>query len=206
MKRVPVLPTVVVALAVAAMIALGLWQLLDRRPEKLAYLRQLAANPARPPIVFPTVPDDSLLFRRTEATCLQPVAARLAGAGAAGFRAIVECRTGAEGPGLAVQLGTTRDPAYRIRWGGGIVTGYISHAPDSRALIAGLWDRTPRRLMLVVDRPPPGLARNAPPDLSAVPNNHLAYAGQWFFFALVAAVIYALALRHRMTSQAAGGS
>jgi surfeit locus 1 family protein len=30
-----------------------------------------------------------------------------------------------------------------------------------------------------------------------VPNNHLAYAVQWFLFAGVAAVIYALALRRR---------
>jgi surfeit locus 1 family protein len=30
-----------------------------------------------------------------------------------------------------------------------------------------------------------------------VPNNHLLYAIQWFFFALAAAVIYVLALRRR---------
>jgi surfeit locus 1 family protein len=28
-------------------------------------------------------------------------------------------------------------------------------------------------------------------------NNHLLYAGQWFFFALAAAVIYVLALRRK---------
>ena len=32
-RRIPVVPTIVVALAVAAMIALGLWQLLDRLPK-----------------------------------------------------------------------------------------------------------------------------------------------------------------------------
>ena len=40
--------------------------------------------------------------------------------------------------------------------------------------------------MLVADTPPAGLAANGTPDLGAVPNNHLAYAGQWFFFAAVA--------------------
>jgi len=35
-RRFPVLPTLLVALAVAAMIALGLWQLLDRLPKKEA--------------------------------------------------------------------------------------------------------------------------------------------------------------------------
>jgi len=31
-----------------------------------------------------------------------------------------------------------------------------------------------------------------------VPNNHLAYAVQWFLFALVAGVIYVIALRRRL--------
>ena len=51
--------------------------------------------------------------------------------------------------------------------------------------------------MLVADAPPPGLTANAPPDLSAVPNNHLAYGVQWFLFAGIAATIYGLALRRR---------
>ena len=37
----------------------------------------------------------------------------------------------------------------------------------------------------------------AAPDPGDLPNNHLAYAGQWFLFALAAAVIYVLALRRR---------
>ena len=45
-----------------------------------------------------------------------------------------------------------------------------------------------------------GLAPNPGPDLSAIPNNHLAYAGQWFFFAAVAGIIYTLAVRRRITS------
>lgn len=95
MKRIPVVSTIVVVIAVAAMIALGLWQLLDRAPKKDAYIAQLAANPARPPIAFPDLPDETLLFRRASGLCVEPVAQRLAGAGAAGFRLIVECRTGA---------------------------------------------------------------------------------------------------------------
>ena len=192
MRRVPLLPTLLVGLAVAAMIALGLWQLLIRLPEKEAFLAQLAANPAKPPVAFPAVTDDRLLFRRTTAMCPQPVTIRLAGAGAVGFRAIAECRAG-----LVVQLGTTHDPDARIAWSGGMVTGYIAHAPDARPLIASLFDHTPARMMLVAGEAPPGLARNAPPDLAAVPNNHLAYAVQWFFFAAIATVIYLLALRRR---------
>ena len=194
----PLLPTIIVALAVATMIGLGLWQLLDRRPKKLAYIAQLSANPSKPPVAFPRLPDDSLLFRRTRGLCVEPTGIRTQGAGSRGFRLIAECRTGgAEGPGMAVQLGTTRDPNLKLDWPGGEVTGYISHAPDQRSALASLFDRTPQRMMLVGDRPPAGLTANPPPDVSAVPNPHLSYAFQWFFFALSAAVIYVLALRRR---------
>ena len=197
MRRIPIVATIVVTIAVAAMIALGLWQLLDRAPKKEAYLAQLAANPARPPIAFPAVPDQSLLFRRASGRCVEPVAQRLAGAGAAGFRLIVECRTGAAGQGMIVQLGTTPDPGFKGRWAGGPVSGFISHAPDSRSLIGSLFDHSPQRLMLVADTPALGLGANGRPDLSSVPNNHLSYAVQWFFFAAIAAVIYVLAVRRR---------
>jgi surfeit locus 1 family protein len=192
MTRVPVVATLFVVAAIAAMIALGVWQLADRLPRKEAFLAQLAANPARPSIAFPRAADDTLLFRRATATCRAPVALRRAGAGARGFRVIATCADG-----MQVQLGTTRDPVGAVAWGGGAVAGYVSHAPDARPLIAGLFDRTPGALMLVAEAPPAGLARNTPPDLSSVPNNHLAYGVQWFLFAAVAAVIYVLALRRR---------
>lgn len=192
MTRVPVIPTVLVTLAVTAMVALGFWQLLDRLPQKEAFLAQLAANPAKAPIAFPTTPDDTLLFRRTVATCPPPVTTKLAGAGASGYRVIARCASG-----IQVQLGTTRNPNARTAWNGGPVAGYISHAPSALSLIGSLFDHTPQQMLLVADTPPPGLAPNARPDIGSVPNNHLAYAGQWFFFAAVAAIIYTLALRRR---------
>ncbi len=195
MRRIPVLPTILVALVVAAMIGLGLWQLLDRRPAKLAFIAQLDGNPAKPPVAFPRFTDDTLLFRRSSGYCLPPVAITLAGAGSAGYRAIAACRTGAEGPGMIVQLGTTRDPKARPGWRGGPVSGFISHAPDSRPALATLFRHEPQRMMLVADRPLPGLSPNPAPDVGAVPNNHLAYAVQWFIFAALATIIYALALR-----------
>ena len=198
LPRFPLIPTAIVALAIAAMIGLGVWQLAIRLPQKEALLAQLAANPSRPEIAFPKFPDDSLLFRKADGFCLEPVSSRLTGAGNAGFRFIVECRTGGlEGPGMLVQLGTTRDPLAKPAWKGGRVSGRISHAPDSRSLLASLFDRTPKRLMLIADTPAAGLTANATPDISSVPNNHLAYGVQWFLFALVAAVIYLLALRWR---------
>lgn len=199
MRRAPLIPSLIVVAAVAAMIALGLWQLLDRLPQKEVYLAQLAANPSRPAIAFPSTPDDRLLFRRAVLTCAPPVSIRREGAGKAGYRLIATCAGGSQ-----VQLGTTRDFKAEVEWRGGAVSGYISHAPDRRPLIAGLFDRSPVPLMLVADTPPVGLSRNAPPDLSAVPNNHLAYAVQWFLFAGVATIVYLLALRIR--SQESGRS
>jgi len=191
-RRVPLLPTVVVTMAVAAMLALGLWQLLDRRPAKLAFLAQLRENPVRPPVAFPRLPDERLLFRRSVLACRAPVAIRRAGAGASGYRLIGTCRGGE-----AVQLGTTRDLHATPVWPGGTTRGYLSHVPDGRSLIGALFDRTPPSMMLVADPPVAGLSPNPQADPEKIPNNHLAYAGQWFFFAAVAAVIYVLALRRR---------
>lgn len=195
MRRAPVVPTILVALAVAVMIALGLWQLLDRRPKKLAFLAEIAANPGKPPVRFPIIPDDTLLYRRSVLTCRSPVDVSLRGAGAAGFRAIARCAGGA-----TVQLGTTRDPAARPVWSGGVVTGLIVHQPDDRPILAA--DSRPVPLMLAADRPLAGLSPNPPPNPDAIANNHLAYAVQWFFFAAVALVFYALALRRRAVAPA----
>lgn len=198
MKRLPIFSTALVTLAVAAMIALGLWQLLIRLPEKQAYIARLAANPAKPAIPFPRAPDDALLFRRTSADCLPPVSISRTGAGAAGFRLIATCGASAGATGVKVQLGTTRDPGFQPDWRGGRVSGWISHAPEGRPLIAALANPAPAGMLLVADTPAAGLNANERPDVSLIPNNHLAYAWQWFFFAGVAVVIYALAVRKRM--------
>jgi len=202
MKRFPVVATILVGLAIAAMIGLGIWQL-QRKGQKEALIAQLEANRSLPPIAFPRIPvDDTLLFRRASAFCLQAVSYTMEGgrnaAGQHGWRRIAQCRTGAEGPGLTVQIGVARTPDAKPAWGGGEVSGYITHAPDHRPMIAGLFSHAPKTLMLVADPPAAGLDANPKPDLSAVPNNHLAYAVQWFLFALVAGVIYAIALRRRL--------
>ncbi|MDQ2764848.1 MAG: SURF1 family protein, partial [Pseudomonadota bacterium] len=71
MKHVPVVATIIVALAIAAMIGLGIWQL-QRRSEKEALLRQYAANIVLPGIAFPSIPvNDALLFRKASGICLE---------------------------------------------------------------------------------------------------------------------------------------
>lgn len=197
MTRLPIVPTLVVTLAVAAMIALGLWQMFDRLPQKEAFLAQLAANPAKPALSFPRTDDERLLFRRATGECVRVESQQLVGAGTAGFRVIATCVRGGGGATMPVQLGTTRDPGFRTDWAGGTVTGYLSHAPSSQSLIGSLFHHQATPLMLVADTPPAGLARNGAPDLGTVPNNHFAYAWQWFFFAAIATVIYLIALRRR---------
>ncbi|MEI9850354.1 MAG: SURF1 family protein [Sphingomonas sp.] len=201
MPRLPFVPTIIVALAVAAMIGLGLWQL-DRRAEKARALATYATNLGKPAMAFPRYPvGDMNLFRRAGAHCLQVTGWTRQGgrsaSGANGWRQLARCRTGAEGPVLTVDMGVTPDPGFRPQWRGGEVTGTITYAPDHRPLLAGLFESAPRTLMLVSDTAAPGLTPSARPELSSVPNNHLAYAVQWFLFAGVAAVIYLLALLWR---------
>lgn len=202
MSRLPVIPTIVVALATAAMIALGVWQL-RRADEKAVVLVTLATNQSRPPIAFPSIPiGDDLLFRRASAFCLSvtdwTTQSGRDATSKSGWRKIARCRTGAEGPGFLVQMGIGSDPSANPAWRGGKVAGYITHAPNADPLIVSmLGGGGPKSLMLIADAPLPGLRANAGPDLSAVPNNHLAYAVQWFIFAGIALIIYAVALRRR---------
>lgn len=191
MRRLPLIPTLLVAAAVAVMIGLGVWQL--RRAEwKEVLLARYAANRGLPPVAFPKVPtpaDEQLLFRRASGYCLRPVSwtARSGRnrAGDAGWRHIVLCGSGAEGPGIAVDLGWSNKSDTPEGYPGGPVRGVIG--PDRNHI-----------LVLVSDAPAPGLQASALPSLDDIPNNHRAYALQWFLFAGIALLIYALALRRRL--------
>ena len=135
--------------------------------------------------------------------CLEVVGWRTSGGRAAdgttGYRHIAECRTGGgEGPGALVDMGVARDPQFKPVWGGGQVAGIDHHRarfdqPDRQAIRP----RTAARADAGRHQPAQGLQASARPSPENVPNNHIAYAGQWFFFALAAGVIYFLALRRR---------
>jgi cytochrome oxidase assembly protein ShyY1 len=205
MKRaIPVLPTIVVLLAVALMVRLGFWQL-HRLHEKEALLARYQANQAKPPLPLAalTPADESALYRRTSAYCLNVAAWRTGAAraadGTSGWRHIAACRTGAEGPGILVDMGISADAAAPA-WKGGPVRGRLTWAPDSQPWMARLFMPGPppaRTPMIVSDSPAPGLKPTAPPDPADIPNNHLSYAVQWFLFAGVALIIYGVALRQR---------
>jgi cytochrome oxidase assembly protein ShyY1 len=197
--RVPLIPTVIVALCIAAMIGAGLWQI-DRARYKEAMAERFTAARTLPAIAWPNAPVAEAqlpLFRHARGLCLQVlgppqlVAGRNA-RGESGYSHQVDCRTGAEGPGMRVDIGWSRDPHSVARWSGGPVSGLI--APDKQ-----------HRLRLVSDRGLAGLEASAPPSPGDIPNNSRSYAVQWFGFAATAAIIYLLALRSRRRRAPANG-
>ncbi|HUD92634.1 SURF1 family protein [Sphingobium sp.] len=207
--RIPLIPTILVGLAVLTMIALGVWQL-QRRAEKAEALALAAANPGRPAVAFPKLPpvETDILFRPSSVHCLTVVSwqveAGRAADGSTGYRHIAHCSTGAEGPGVLVAVGVGQKPDDKPAWTGGQVAGWISEEPNHRALLTRIDGKAPPlRPMLIARQAPAGLKPVAPPTAADLPNNHLAYAVQWFIFAAVAVIIYILALRRRNATKAA---
>lgn len=184
-RRIPVFSTIVVVAAAVVMVGLGIWQL-QRAQWKEALLAQYATADRLEPVQYPRGADfEDFLYRRSSFDCISvqtvnAIAGRSA-QGASGMAHVATCELAGGGQG-EVRLGWNRDPAP-FRWDGGKVSGILTPAGDHAALVAS--------------DPPAGLEPLARPDPQNLPNNHLAYAGQWFFFALVALVIYALALRKR---------
>ncbi|MEM7665650.1 MAG: SURF1 family protein [Pseudomonadota bacterium] len=188
-RSIPIIPTVLVLIAAAIMVWLGFWQL-GRSEEKAEMIARFSAIPAEAPAV--PLPDgeawqDDLLYTRVTFDCGTVASMRstagTAVTGAKGFAHIAEC-AGDGGSNVEVALGWARDPATPDFDGGRIV---------------GIVDASAK---VVADPPLAGLQPLAKPDPNDLPNNHLAYAGQWFFFAITALVIYGFALKSRIRKQA----
>ena len=189
MKRWPLIPTILVALAVATMIGLGVWQL-QRKAQKEALLDSYAAAEGLPPVTWPAVPhpDELPLYRLSSVQCIKVVGWRAVSGssadGKSGYAHLASCQTGgAEGPGASIAVGWS-DSHENPVWTGGLVEGVI--APEKAQLIR-----------LVAIKPVAGLSPLAKPSPDQIPNNHLLYAIQWFIFAAAAGIIYVLALRKR---------
>lgn len=183
-RELPIFATIVVLAAVATMIALGFWQL-GRLQEKEAQLAIYSAAQNDPGEIAYPLDDASLeaaLYRRSSFECARVTdIVSVSGSsanGRSGWAHKAECILPGGGKG-EVALGWSRDPAAP-EYTGGKVTGVI--APGGR---------------LVADPALAGLEPLARPDPADIPNNHLAYAGQWFFFAITALVIFFLAVRRR---------
>jgi cytochrome oxidase assembly protein ShyY1 len=205
MRRLPLVPTVLVALAIAAMIGLGVWQL-QRAGEKERLLAEFQANAAMPALDLDPVLDRDpaelppLAFRRVLVTCRAiNMAPELRGgrsrAGEGGYAYLLPCRPGTSGLSgrLLVNVGWSRlpDDGRRLTLNG-LIAGTLGAA------------RPEAPVVLTSATAPALLAPSAPPDIADISNNHLFYAFQWFFFAAAAAVIYALALRQRLSRPGRG--
>lgn len=191
-RRLPIVASLVVATAVAAMVALGIWQLQRARLHE----RQLASYTASaklPPVSFPTAPVQDvqpLMYRSATGNCLHPTGRRTSvgedRSGEPGFVVIIDCATGAEGPGMSVEVGWSKNPQASTSWNGGMVSGVI--VPDEKT-----------RIRLVAATAAPGLAPSAvpTPTVKVSPARNRGYAATWFSFAVIAVAIYGLALRKR---------
>lgn len=193
MRRIPIIASVVVLAAVATMIALGIWQL-SRAEEKEALLARydgaLSNNDA---VKWPGdgPKHEKLLYARSRLNCETAkdfsTSAGKNADGQSGLSVTAKCHA-AGGVIVPVVLGWTREVTIPD-WDGGPVEGIIAPGPR-----------------LVLDPPQAGLEANARPDPADLPNNHLAYAGQWFFFALTALGIYGFALRRRWRDEDNGAA
>jgi cytochrome oxidase assembly protein ShyY1 len=197
MRRPPILPTLIVALAVAAMISLGVWQL-QRARWKEALLAQYAAAAALPavdldPLLDGRTPLPPLSFRRALVSCDAEAAEADIRAGRnlgdeAGQVYFIPCRPGGQGPAgrIRVNAGWSARPDGPRRLSlHGLVAGRLGAVDEDGPIT------------LTAATPAPPLAASRPPGLDTIPNNHRLYALQWFFFAAAALTIYLLALRKR---------
>jgi cytochrome oxidase assembly protein ShyY1 len=200
-RKVPILPTLIVLVAVGIMIRLGFWQI-DRMHQKEAMLARFeAAQTMSAEVSFPAVfeghagPSGEIQFakpkadlpglpvyRRARLDCRKVVSINAVSGenaqGAGGLAHVATCLLG-DGGYAKVVLGWSQVPTAP-QWQGGPVAGTLAFG------------------RLVADPPLAGLQPNARPDPRNLSNNHLAYAVQWFAFAAVALAIYALALRKRL--------
>ena len=205
LKRLPILPTLLVLIAVGVMMRLGFWQL-DRLHQKEAMLVRYAAAANQPIFKYDgTMDDRAMLFRRVEGRCSHFIAESGGGMvagrndkGETGWAhsfpcaAITPAQPGEEnikgwkGSAALVVIGWSREPR-EVVWKGGPYTGVVAPGAGNTVRI-------------IVDPPLASLEANAKPDPANVPNNHLSYAVQWFLFAATALVIYGLALRKRLAA------
>jgi surfeit locus 1 family protein len=202
MRRLPLVPTIVVLAAVAVMIGLGIWQW-QRAEWKDRLLAEYAANATLPALDLDPLLDNDLrdlpplAFRRVLVTCRsgrsEPVLRGGASKeGVGGWNYLLSCRPDAEGLAgrLRVNAGWSRVPDSSLRPAlNGLVAGRLGAVEEGEPIT------------ITAAQPVPPLAPGVAPRIEDVPNNHRAYVFQWFFFAAAALAIYFLALRQRLSRE-----
>lgn len=188
LRRLPVFPTLLVLVAAGVMVLLGVWQLQRLREKESLLARYRVSHTMATEVPWPANAQaaQAVLYRRSRLLCLRVAdQGGVAGRNArreAGLAQYAQC-TLPDGSQARVVLGWARDPAIKGDWRGGEVRGIIAPGPR-----------------LVADPALGGLEANERPDPAEIPNNHLAYAVQWFFFAATALVVYGVALRRRLAN------
>ena len=192
--RFPVVATIVVCAAILTMISLGVWQLQRKQWKEALIARYAAASQQTGEVRWPERPDEveGALYRSSHLKCAKVVSMTTVAARNAldepGLAVVATCRLGLKSE-VTVSLGWTAEPKV-VDWEGGEVHGIVA---------SGGQDADGRlRARLIAYPPAAGLQPLAKPDPNALANNHLAYAVQWFAFAVVAAVIYGLLLYRRL--------
>jgi surfeit locus 1 family protein len=194
---VPIVPTLIVVAARATMVALGVWQLrrAEWKADLIARYSRAQAMSANVPWPHDKAGLDDVLFRWSQFGLRESA------------RHPHHCRNQRrrrERRGARSRIARSRLAARpRSRSAG---RARRSRSPGTGAGLNGIIG--PGGTfggMLHASPPAPGLEPLAPPDPGDLPNNHLAYAGQWFFFALTALVIYVLALRRRSAERGRDG-
>lgn len=185
MRRIPVIPTMVVLIAAAIMVRLGIWQL-HRLDEKQAMIASFTAAEADRSVHPWPAGARPAGYSQVALDCRPagPAAAEAgrSAAGQTGWAQVAPC-IAPGGQRVRVVLGWSGQAAP-VAWSGGAVTGTYVPRGDQAVVFA--------------DPPLAGLQPSARPDPRDLPNNHLAYAVQWFAFAAVALAIYGLALRKKL--------
>ncbi len=205
-RRIPVLGTVVVFALAAFLISLGLWQL-QRAQWKANLIARLEAAPNQP-LLTPQDFLDAMLglksvqYRRAQHICrpstggstVRPYDLKGGSSrgGQGGFLILVNCSLDNPRPDLVVVAGWTRNPDAMNQ-------SYTVDTMFEGLIIERPYGDAPGRpqFMLIPTTAIPGLEPSRLPSAADLPDNHLAYAGQWFGLAGALLVIYGLWVRRR---------
>jgi cytochrome oxidase assembly protein ShyY1 len=203
--RIPIIPTIITAAGILILCGLGRWQL-DRREWKRDLIARLEAAGTLPPVTpaefrQAMAGDISVQYRRAEISChagekrpydLRPGSSAK---GDSGFFVVVSCRPNDRPPDIVAVAGWTRRADAKG------MTLDLDHELAGVVIEKPYGDAPDRpRFMLIPDSAIPPLERPRQPRGQDLPDNHLAYAGQWFGLAVALAFIYGLWLRRRMVA------
>lgn len=196
-RRLPIMPTILVLAAAGVMVALGVWQL-GRAEEKAQMIAEFEAQAELGETFRIRSGVDGEIYSSVEMPCPEPanwqaVAGRNS-LGQSGYVHRYECQY--TPVGISIHEGRFVTTFADVGW---------SRSPEepsfSGAIIIGTLVALGDDYKVVASEPLAGLQPLAKPDPKDLPNNHLAYAGQWFFFALTALVIYWFAVRARLAKR-----